>query len=53
MKILVALLTFPMIFAVSTLTMIHGWGLEPFSWGWIVGGFIAIVFIQLVVEALR
>ena len=27
---------------VSILVMIHGWGLEPKSWGWIIGGYIVI-----------
>lgn len=30
---------------VGILVMIHGWGLEPKSWGWILGGSLVAVLI--------
>ena len=36
--------------AIGVLTMIHGWGLEPKSWWWIIGAGIGMRFIALVME---
>lgn len=32
-------------FALGVLVMIHGWGIEPQHWGWIIGGGMASVFL--------
>ena len=32
---------------VTVLVMIHGWGLKPVSWWWIVGGALAHIFLAL------
>lgn len=38
----------------SIMVMIKGWGLEPQSWGWIIGvGFGAQLVIQLLVEIVK
>lgn len=34
------------VFAVSVSTMIFGWGLEVQNWGWVIGGYIAVVCIS-------
>lgn len=38
---------------VSILSMIHGWGLEPKSWGWIIAPMIWMVFVQVISEGLK
>lgn len=35
----------------SALIMIHGWGLEPQSWGWIIGGTIVNGVVLALVQA--
>lgn len=40
MKILAMLLLMVFSMALAILMMIHGWGLTPASWGWIIGGTI-------------
>lgn len=32
------LLSWGIIMLISILTMIHGWGIEPRNWSWIIGG---------------
>jgi len=36
----------------SILIMIHGWGLKPQSWSWIIGGYVVLSFVTLMVQAL-
>lgn len=38
---------------ISILAMIYGWGLEPKSWPWVIGGYIAMVAVLTIGEALR
>jgi len=38
MKIIITLFIFVITVVVSILVMIHGWGLTPQSWWWIIGG---------------
>ena len=38
MKLLAVLMIYVISVIVSVLIMIHGWGLDPKSWGWIIGG---------------
>lgn len=33
-------------FGIGWLVMINGWGLEPQSWGWIIGGTVASVLMM-------
>lgn len=37
-KFLLSLIGFLISIALGIAIMINGWGLEPVSWGWIVGG---------------
>ena len=37
-----ALLVLPLTTAVGILVMIYGWGLQPVSWAWIIGGYFAM-----------
>jgi hypothetical protein len=38
MHVLIALVLYCVAFGISFMVMIFGWGLEPQSWGWIIGG---------------
>ena len=44
-KFLLAFTGFVIAFAMSILVMLFGWGLEPASWGWIIGGGLVSVLI--------
>lgn len=35
---------------IRILIMIHGWGLEPQSWGWIVGGGIVSALLAMILQ---
>ena len=37
-KFLLSLVGYGIAIGTSILVMIHGWGLQPISWGWILGG---------------
>lgn len=37
-KFLLSLIGFGIAIGLGILVMIYGWGLQPVSWGWIVGG---------------
>jgi hypothetical protein len=37
-KLMTTLFLFTLTLVLTILVMIHGWGLEPKSWGWIIGG---------------
>lgn len=37
-RFLISLIGFGLILGLGMMTMIYGWGLEPASWGWIIGG---------------
>ena len=57
-KVIASLMTFGfctgMLFTISILTMINGWGIEPDSWGWIIGGFVCstiVIFMQTIIFA--
>ena len=49
-KLIAAMALYTLIIIVGVLTMIHGWGLEPKSWGWIIG---AGVFGQTVLSIMQ
>ena len=38
--------------ALGIMIMIYGWGLEPKSWWWILGGGIGLRLIVLIIEAI-
>ena len=52
MKIIASLLSLGLLFVSSTLTFIFGWGLEVKSWGWVIGGWVFIVFVGVIQAAL-
>ena len=45
-----AILYVVVVVGLSILGMVHGWGLEPKSWGWILGSYLGI-FITAMVQA--
>ena len=45
MKVAIGFIGFILIGVLSVLVMIFGWGIEPVSWGWIVGGYLATAVI--------
>jgi len=44
-KFLQSLVGLCLVLGISALTMIHGWGLVPVSWGWIIGGGLSTFFV--------
>jgi len=47
-SLLARLFLLAMLVAITPLTMIYGWGLQPKSWGWIIGfGFFANVAVMM------
>lgn len=44
-RLLLSLFGFFVMVGMSIMVMVFGWGLQPVSWGWIVGGGIAGSFI--------
>jgi len=40
-------------FVLGVTVLIHGWGLKPVSWWWILGGFIGSIVLLLLVELLE
>ena len=51
-KVVATLFGFIISFAIGILVMIHGWGLDPKSWWWIIGGGIGIRFIVEIITTL-
>jgi len=50
-KFLVGVLGLAVAITVSILVMMKGWGLEPKSWGWIIGvSFFGHLFAQIIIE---
>ena len=50
-KLIVAAVGVALSITISILVMKHGWGIEPKSWGWIIGaGFFGQVFAHLLIE---
>jgi hypothetical protein len=52
MKVLALMVVMAMIWAASLLVMVYGWGLWPQSWAAVVGGYLAIMGLQVVTTAL-
>lgn len=48
MKALAGLLNLTAAFFIGVVSMMQGWGLQPHSWGWIIGCWIALIFVMLV-----
>ena len=49
-KFLLSLAGFFFAIGLGVLIMINGWGLEPQSWGWIIGGGIASSFLGAIFQ---
>ncbi len=49
-KLLLSLVGFGIAFVLGIFVMIYGWGLQPVSWGWIVGGGIASVVLGAIFQ---
>ena len=45
MKLALAFTSYIILGVLSILVMIHGWGLEIKSWGWVVGGYLGTAVI--------
>lgn len=50
MRAAAKILGWPIVFFIGMATMIYGWGLEPQSWLWIVGGHFTTVFILVLTD---
>ena len=51
MKRIATLFLAIIVYAVSILIMINGWGIEPQSWAWIIGGHLVALFITVLSAA--
>lgn len=52
MKVLAGLLNLTAAFFIGVVSQMQGWGLEPKSWGWIIGCWIAMLFVVAVSSVL-
>ena len=52
-KGILSILLLVIIAIISILTMIYGWGLEPVSWGWIIGAALAQFVIMGIVALIK
>jgi len=41
-KLVVVVAGYGVAMAIGVLVMVYGWGLHPQSWGWIIGGGVAV-----------
>ncbi|WP_306049292.1 hypothetical protein [Oceaniradius stylonematis] len=46
MKALLAIAFLGLSLVVSIAVMIHGWGIEPQNWLWIIGGYLSAVILH-------
>jgi len=53
MRILLILVIWLSVIAVSIITMIYGWGLNPENWGWICFGYLWMVIAPMIIKALN
>ncbi len=51
-KFLLGILTIPTFVVIGVLVMIYGWGVEPRSWGWIIGGGVGLNAIVVIFKAI-
>jgi len=40
-------------FGIGILTMIFGWGVQPQSWGWILGGLFCSLIINAIILSMK
>ena len=52
MRFLFSIIGFIFLFVIGVLVMISGWGLEPVSWGWIIGGGLCSAFLGAIFNSL-
>jgi hypothetical protein len=52
-KIIASFAIFALTIIVGILVMIQGWGLEPKSWWWIIGGGVFIKFALAILEVIQ
>lgn len=53
MKFALSVFTMAVIFGISYLVYIFGWGLQPQSWGWILGGGFVQIIVLGIIEAAK
>lgn len=53
MKLLAVLILMVATFATGFFSTMFGWGLEVKSWGWLIGGYAALLGIQVVIAAIH
>lgn len=39
--------------ALSIASMIYGWGLAPQNWWWVIGGYVGIICLTTITEAIK
>ena len=47
---LVGLFGVTIVFGIGFATMVNGWGLQPVSWGWIIGGALSAALVSAVTQ---
>ena len=52
-KILALLFCLIAVFVLSLGVMIYGWGLQPVSWVWIIGGWFGVIGITACLETIK
>lgn len=53
MKLLATFLLLPLSIAVGILVLMFGWGMQPVSWTWIIGGAVFQFVVLVIASALR
>jgi len=51
-SIIISLILYILAIVIGIQTMIHGWGLTPVSWGWVIGAGIFGQFMIIILQAL-
>ena len=51
MQLAMSFISFIIIGVLGVFVMIHGWGLEVHSWGWIIGGYLGTATIAAMFSA--
>jgi hypothetical protein len=52
LKIIGSSLALVSTFFISIVGMVQGWGIQPVSWGWIIGCYLACMFTTLLAHVL-
>lgn len=52
MKILAGFLNMTAAFFIGVASQMQGWGLQPHSWGWIIGCWVALLVVMVISTAL-